>query len=454
MADDRRDLLFVDDDERIREALRPALERQGFRVTEASSAEQALELIEERRFDSILLDIRLDGMSGLDALTLFRERAPETGVVMLSGDATASDGATAILRGAVDFIEKPVVGEEKHEHLYRALETASRVSRVRRSVAPPRDAEAGGELRILGESPAIRALIESIRKIAPSQARVLIHGENGSGKELVAAAIHALSKRAGGPLVKINCAAIPKDLVESELFGYEKGAFTGAMQSKKGRFEQADGGSLFLDEIGELSAEAQAKLLRAIESGEIEHVGGTRPVRCDVRVISATNRDLSSAIESGEFRQDLYFRLNVLPIRVPALRERPGDVGLLARHFLERFCVAEGRRVKTLSPASLQLLENYSWPGNVRELRNLMERAAILVEPDVIEPEALVVWLESTPGADEAVGLRGEIERREAEAVRKALEAAGGNVTQAATALGIDRTNLHRKLRKYGIQRR
>jgi DNA-binding NtrC family response regulator len=450
MSEQRLEVLFVDDDERIRDALRPALERRGFRVTEASSAEQALELIEDQRFDAILLDIRLGGMSGLDALPLLRERRPDTGVVVLSGDATGEIGAEAIKRDAHDFIDKPVIGEEKHEHLYRALEEAARVSRVRRAPAP----EAAGELGILGESPAIRSLLETIHRVAPSQGRVLIHGENGSGKELVAAAIHALSKRASGPLVKINCAAIPKDLVESELFGYEKGAFTGAMQSKKGRFEQADEGTLFLDEIGELSAEAQAKLLRAIESGEIEHVGGTRPVRCDVRVVSATNRDLSGAIEGGEFRQDLYFRLNVLPVRVPALRERPGDVPILARYFLERFCVAEGRRPKTLSPASLELLEGYSWPGNVRELRNLMERTAILVDGDVVEPESLLVWLETTPGADDAVGLRGEIERRESDAVRKALEAAGGNVTQAAAALGIDRTNLHRKMRKYGIQRR
>jgi two-component system nitrogen regulation response regulator NtrX len=447
---DQLDLLFVDDDERIRDALRPGLERRGFRVAEASSAEQAIEMLEDRRFDSVLLDINLGGMSGLDALTVLRERTPETGVVILSGESGPANGFLAARRGAYDFIEKPVLGEEKHERLYRALEEAARVSRGRRAPSP----DGGGDLGILGESPAIRSLIETIQKVAPSQGRVLIHGENGSGKELVAAAVHALSKRASGPLVKINCAAIPKDLVESELFGYEKGAFTGAMQSKKGRFEQADEGSLFLDEIGELSAEAQAKLLRAIESGEIEHVGGTRPVSCDVRVISATNRDLAGAIENGEFRQDLYFRLNVLPVRVPALRERPGDVGLLARHFLVRFCEAEGRRPKTLSPASLELLEGYSWPGNVRELRNLMERVAILVEGDMVEPEALLVWLETTPGADDAVGLRGEIERRESEAVRRALEAAGGNVTQAAAALGIDRTNLHRKMRKYGIQRR
>ncbi len=448
-ATPRIEVLVVDDDEAVRRAVRGVLEDAGCRISEAGDAERALDLIDERRFDAIVLDLGLPGMHGLDALTRFRERSPDTGVVILTGEGTVERARQAFKSGAHDFLEKPLKDSDGNRHLEQAVHEAARVSLLRRA-APA----SGGELGILGESAPIRAMMEQIRKIAPVQSRVLIRGENGSGKELVAEAIHALSRRSAGPFVKINCAAIPKDLVESELFGYEKGAFTGATQSRRGRFEQADGGSLLLDEIGELSAEAQAKLLRAIESGEIERVGSTRPVRCDVRVLSATNRDLSGAVESGEFRQDLYFRLNVLPLQVPALRERPGDVALLANHFLAQLAEAEGRPRKHLTPEALALLESYPWPGNVRELKNLMERAAVLVEGNAITPGDLVTWLESAPAGADPVGLRGEIERREAEAVRKALEAASHNVTQAAAALGIDRTNLHRKMRKYGIQRR
>jgi transcriptional regulator with GAF, ATPase, and Fis domain len=254
--------------------------------------------------------------------------------------------------------------------------------------------------------------------------------------------------------VKLNCAAIPRDLVESELFGYERGAFTGAMQTKKGRLEVADGGSLFLDEMGDLSLEAQAKLLRAIETSEVERLGGTRTTRVDVRIISATNKDLATAIADGEFRQDLYYRLNVLPLHVPPLRERPGDVPLLAAHFLAEACAAERKPAKRLTPEAERLLAEYHWPGNVRELRNLMERVAILVESTEVAPSDLSAWMEAASGPDESAGLRGEIERRESEAIRRALESAGWNVTQAAAGLGIDRTNLHRKMRKYGISRR
>jgi transcriptional regulator with GAF, ATPase, and Fis domain len=290
--------------------------------------------------------------------------------------------------------------------------------------------------------------------VAPAQGRVLITGENGSGKELVAQAIHRGSKRSAGPFVKLNCAAIPRELLESELFGYERGAFTGAVQAKKGRFELADGGTLFLDEIGDLALDAQAKLLRALETGELERVGGTRTLTFDVRVLAATHRDLREQVESGEFRQDLYYRLNVLPIHVPALREHATDIVPLAQMFLTRFCASEGRPLLALDPEAAQLLQDYSWPGNVRELRNLMERAAVLVRGPNIAAGDLAPWLAESPDRPDRTGLRGEIERREADAIRRALDAAHWNVTQAAAGLGIDRTNLHRKMRKYGIQRR
>jgi len=452
----RSDVLIVDDHENQRQQLRGVLEDEGFRVQDAESGERGLAALGERPFDAVVLDVNMPGMDGLTALGRMVDADPELAVVIVTGENLIQRGREAVIKlGAFDVLAKMPEPEDLVAVVRQAAEL-TRSRRTRRGGAGSGEAGSGGrggDLGILGESAALRTMLETVRKVAPSQGRVLIHGENGSGKELVAAAIHALSRRASGPFIKINCAAIPKDLVESELFGYERGAFTGAMQTKKGRFELADGGTLFLDEIGELSAEAQAKLLRAIESGEIERVGGTRPVPCDVRVVSATNRNLSASIESGEFRQDLYFRLNVLPIQVPALRERGADVALLAESFLAAICAAEGRAPKTLTREAIELLQGYGWPGNVRELRNLMERATVMVDGDTIRAEDLVIWLESARAGEDAVGLRGEIERREADAVRKALDSAGWNVTQAAAALGIDRTNLHRKMRKYGIQR-
>ena len=451
MTRSRNDVLIVDDHENQRQQLRGVLEDEGFRVSDAADAETGIAQLENHEFDAVVLDVNMPGMDGLTALARLSQLDPDLAVVIVTGESLIQRGREAVLKlGAFDVLAKM----PEPDDLVGVVRQAAELTHSRRARSAPPESGDGGELGILGESPAIRTLLETIHKVAPSQSRVLIHGENGSGKELVAAAIHGLSRRSAGPFVKINCAAIPKDLVESELFGYERGAFTGAMQSKKGRFELADRGTLFLDEIGELSAEAQAKLLRAIETGEIERVGATRGVTVDVRVVSATNRNLTASVESGEFRQDLYFRLNVLPVQVPALRERGGDIALLARHFLASLCASEGKPAKTLTPEAIELLQGYSWPGNVRELRNLMERAAVMVDGDTVGAEDVVLWLEAPRSGEDAVGLRGEIERREADAVRKALEAASGNVTQAAAALGIDRTNLHRKMRKYGIQRR
>ncbi len=442
----RLDVLVVDDDPAIRDALRAVLEHAGHTVAEAETGERAIATLEERRFDVVLLDLAMPGMHGLDALERIRENAPDVGVIVVSGEATIANAMRAGQRGAFDFIEKP----PDRERLLDVVMQAAQITGLRRAA----NSKPGDDLGILGSSSAIAALIESVRRVAPSQGRVLITGENGSGKELVAQAIHVLSRRASGPFVKINCAAIPKDLVESELFGYERGAFTGALQSKKGRLELADHGTLFLDEIGDLALDAQAKLLRVIETGEVEKVGATRTQTFDVRIVAATNKDLATAVEDGSFRQDLFYRLNVLPLHVPPLRERPADIAPIAEHFLNQFCTTEGHAPKRLTPDAQTLLEEYHWPGNVRELRNLMERAAILVEGTEVRAEDLTSWLERSAEHGDGVGLRGEIERREAEAIRKALESANGNVTQAATGLGIDRTNLHRKMRKYGIARR
>ena len=450
-------VLTVDDDPAIRRMLRAVLEDEGHVTGEAPDAVAAYAALAERRWDVVLLDLSMPGEHGLDALVRIREQAPDTAVVVVSGESSIENALRAGQRGAFDFVAKPV---RDPEHLLAVIREAVRVTRLRRgseahetAVERTRSAD-DATLGILGASPAIERLREQIRRVAPAQGRVLITGENGAGKELAAHAVHRLSKRAAGPFVKLNCAAIPKDLLESELFGYEKGAFTGAVATKKGRLELADGGTLFLDEIGDLALDAQAKLLRVLETGEIERVGGTRTAQVDVRLVAATNKDLPAAVRAGEFREDLWFRLNVLPITVPPLRERRGDAIALATHYLDVFAAAEGRSPLTLSEDARELLERYHWPGNVRELRNLMERAVVLVSGAVVTAADLDPWLESPPEEGDDAGLKGKVARSEIESIRRALDAADWNVTQAAAGLGIDRTNLHRKMRKYGIARR
>jgi two-component system nitrogen regulation response regulator NtrX len=462
-------VLTVDDDARIRRTLRGVLEDEGHETGEAANASEAYAALEKRRWDAVLLDLTMPGEHGLDALLKIREQAPDTAVIVVSGESTLENAVKAGQRGAFDFVPKPI---NDPEHLLDVLREAVKVTRLRRGTKPGpngggRTAGAGGAQgskvaegsdiamsTIVGDCPAVERMREQIRRVAPSNGRVLITGENGAGKELAALAVHALSKRSGGAFVKLNCAAIPKDLLESELFGYEKGAFTGAVTSKKGRLELADGGTLFLDEIGDLALDAQAKLLRALETGEIERLGGTRTAKVDVRLLAATNKDLAAAVKAGDFREDLYFRLNVLPVAVPPLRERKADIGPLASHFLERFAEAEGRAPMTLADDARELLEEYHWPGNVREMRNLMERAVVLVKDDVVTAADLNPWLESPPEEGEDAGLKGKVARSEIDSIRRALDAADWNVTQAAAGLGIDRTNLHRKMRKYGIARR
>ena len=452
-------VLTVDDDPAIRRTLRAVLEDEGHETGEASNANEAYAALEQRRWDAVLLDLTMPGEHGLDALLKIREQAPDTAVIIVSGESTLENAVKAGQRGAFDFVAKPI---RDPEHLREAVKLTRLRRGVGEAVAAGANAGAGGAessdaaatLGIIGQCPAVERLREQIRRVAPSNGRVLITGENGAGKELAALAIHGLSKRAAGPFVKLNCAAIPKDLLESELFGYEKGAFTGAVTTKKGRLELADGGTLFLDEVGDLALDAQAKLLRAIETGEIERVGGTRTSKVDVRLVAATNKDLAAAVKAGDFREDLYFRLNVLPLVVPPLRERKSDVGRLASYFLARFCEAETRTPMSLSDDARELLEEYHWPGNVREMRNLMERAVVLVSGDAITAADLNPWLETPPEEGEDAGLKGKVARSEIDSIRRALESADWNVTQAAAGLGIDRTNLHRKMRKYGIARR
>ncbi len=476
MKDTRLRILVVDDEPGIREMLTTRFELDGHAVDTAATGERALAVLAERAFDVAFVDLNLGG--GMNGLEFLRRARPEHGdltAVMISAQGSIAEAVEATKLGAFDFLEKPL-DPARLELVLRHLSERAALQRRARAVA------VGGApgLEMIGASESLGRLKKEIERIAPTGGKVLITGENGSGKELVARAIHLGSRRAGAPFVKLNCAAIPRDLIESELFGYERGAFTGAVQAKKGKLEMADGGTLFLDEIGDLSLEAQAKLLRAIETGEVERVGGTKTSTVDVRLVSATHKDLAAQVRAGLFREDLYFRLNVLPLHVPPLRERREDIPVLAAHFLSTFAEAEGLAHKELAPDASALLTEYSWPGNVRELRNLMERTVILVAGPIVHAGDIADWLvpvtRRAPGEGRAISggaaglsvgdapddddlpaepgtLREELEKREAEAIVTVLDAARWNVTQAATQLGVDRTNLHRKMRKYGIRR-
>ncbi|MBI5838008.1 MAG: sigma-54-dependent Fis family transcriptional regulator [Candidatus Eisenbacteria bacterium] len=444
-------LLVVDDEANVRRAIRQFFEDLGHSVREAGSVAEARGELHGGGVDLVLLDVRMPREDGLTLLREAQAGAAVPGadvplVLMMSGHATVELAVQATRMGAHDFLEKPPDPERWSLAVRNALE----VLRLRRENARLRGAVPSPGL--LGNSPSMRSLLAAIGKVGPTLGRVLIQGENGTGKELVAMALHAASPRAGGPFVKLNCAALPRDLVESELFGHEKGAFTGAAAAKPGRLELAQGGTLFLDEIGDLSAEAQAKFLRVLETGEFERVGGVKPMRSDARILSATNKDLPALVKKGEFREDLFFRLHVVPLQVPALRDRPGDVALLARHYLDVFAALHDRPRRDLESGAVELLEHHRWPGNVRELRNLMERLVILAEPGPLraaEVERALPREDAPSGSD----LRGALDGAEREALVRALAGSGWNVSEAAEALGIDRASLHRKIRKYGLRR-
>ncbi|MSR22337.1 MAG: sigma-54-dependent Fis family transcriptional regulator [Gemmatimonadetes bacterium] len=435
--------------------LRSLLEENGFVVVEAGSAEKALTLLEEERPEVVLLDLVLPGASGLESLSRFRKELPGTPVIMMSGEATLADAVRATREGAFHFLEKPLSPEAVLVTLRAALE----VSRARALSRALRE-ELGASALLVGSSAAMERVRDTIRKVAPTEARVLIEGESGTGKELAATAIHELSPRRGGPFVRVNSAAIPRDLVESEMFGHERGAFTGATSRRLGRFELAHGGTLFLDEVGDLGAEAQGKLLRVLESGTLERLGGHDPIRVDVRVLAATNRELRREAEAGRFREDLLFRLDVVPLRMPPLRERPEDLPILAEHIAERLRRREGLVVPELSPAAMEELAAHSWPGNVRELINLFERLSILHAGRRVEPEGIRHALDSphTRAASvpnrrsDSPSLRERLDEHEAELIRDALRAARENVAEAARRLRTDRANLYRRMKRLGIR--
>jgi two-component system nitrogen regulation response regulator NtrX len=434
-------ILIVDDERNILSSLQGALGREDYAVDVAATLAEARDKLREA-FDVLLLDVRLPDGSGIDLLSEVRQAAPETVVIMMSGHATIDTAVEATRLGAFDFFEKPVSLERllvvlRNATRNRALETENR--RLRASWAAA----------IVGRAPAIERVLGEIEKAGPADARVLIQGENGTGKELVARALHAASPRRSMPFVAVNCSAIPEELVESELFGHERGAFTGATQSRRGRFEEAHGGTLFLDEIGDLSARAQTKLLRVLQEGELTRVGGSRNVRVDARVIAATNHDLQAAVKDGAFREDLYFRLAVIPITVPPLRERSADIPLLVHAFADE--LGRGRK-RQFSDEAVDALARHPFPGNVRELRNLVERLLIMNAEETIGAAHVRAVLPDLPDAgDGDVRLADAVRAFERRAIERAIAEAGGNVTHAAARLGLERSHLYKKMKKLGM---
>ncbi len=451
----KESILVVDDEAGVRASLAGILGDEGYAVHAVETGEAALAALAARRFDLVLLDVWLPGRDGLEVLGRIRETDAELPVVVISGHGTIETAVKAVRLGAQDFVEKPLSLEKTLLAVKNALQRRRLESEVR-ALKQRLDER----YVMVGESPALRRLRAEIEQAAPSNGRALIFGENGTGKELVARAIHAGSLRASGPFVEVNCAAIPEELIESELFGHVKGAFTGALAARKGKFELADGGTLFLDEIADMSLKTQAKVLRALQEQRIEPVGGAGSVEVDVRVIAATNKDLEEEIREGRFREDLFFRLNVIPFRVPPLRERREDVPLLARHFMELLSAEHGRRPRSLAPEALAALAQLPWPGNVRELRNIIERLVIMTPGDTIErrhlPASLLEALPAEAAAAEDGGVGGGslVEAREAFERRYILEKyreCGGNMSRTAEALGVERSNLYRKMKAYGL---
>jgi two-component system, NtrC family, nitrogen regulation response regulator NtrX len=455
-------ILIVDDEKNIRRTLRMVLEGEGFEVLEAGSASEAKGLLGSERVELLVLDIKLGEDNGLDLLTAIK--AGDLGerdlpVIVISGHATVGDALRATREGAFDFLEKPLDRDVLLLRVRNALERRA----IGREVETLR-AAAGQRHEMIGAAPAMQALFRQIAKVAPTKGRVLITGESGTGKELIARAIHEASALAKGAFVKVNCAAIPDELIESELFGHERGAFTGASARRRGLFEVADGGTLFLDEIGDMSLEAQAKVLRVLQTGELVRVGGEKTIRVECRVIAATNKDLEHEVPAGRFREDLFFRLNVVPLRSPSLRERIEDVPLLAESFVRQCCAENGFRPKRLSPGVIARLCAHTWPGNVRELRNVIERLVIMSDEEITERDMPPLGggprhAGSPPSAEvdlrryATLQLRDFRDQVEREFLRMKLDELEWNISRTAAALGIERTNLHKRLRALGLSR-
>jgi DNA-binding NtrC family response regulator len=446
-------VLIVDDEKNIQVTLSRALTMEGYLAETAGGGLEALEKIAALPVDVVVMDVRMPDLDGLEVLRRAQQARPGLPVVIMSGHGSIETVRQAFKLGAFDYLEKPITEREK---LVAAVRNAVALSRLAAENAELR--REAGPFRMLGQGQAMQKLLALVRRAGPSEGRVLVTGENGTGKELVARALHEASRRREGPFVKVNCAAVPAELIESELFGHEKGAFTGAVAARRGRFEMADQGTLFLDEVGDMPPAMQAKVLRVLQEGEFERVGGHQTLKCDVRVVAATNKDLQSEVAAGRFREDLYYRLAVVPVQVPPLRQRREDVPELAEAFLAEACARNGRRPMTFAREAFLALQGHEWPGNVRELRNLVERLAILCDGPGISAEDVAAVL---PGARrprperfrEGVPLKDLVDEAERDIVLAALERNQDNVAETARALGLERSHLYKKMRALGIRR-
>ena len=447
-------ILVIDDDQAIRESMRMILEYEGYECLLAPAGQEGIALVERESPDLVFLDVKMPGMDGLEALRRIRATTESLPVVIISGHGTASTGFEAKELGAFAFVEKPLA----REHVLVTVQSAVEQRRLRDENRSLRRAE---ELRheLVGESAVLKQVLEAVRRAAPTGATVLLTGESGVGKELIARALPRNSQRARERFVQVNCAAIPEDLIESELFGHERGSFTGATEKQIGKFEQADRGTIFLDEIGDMSQKTQAKVLRVLQEGEVERIGSARTIKVDVRVIAATNKDLEQEIEKGHFREDLYFRLSVIPIRVPPLRERPEDIPLLVRHFVDLFGRENNRRPARFSPGSIEWLQKARWKGNIRELKNTVERLLIMTPRETIDVADVrdSVRLDGRPASPDNGGEKPGTLREFKEASERAflvekLRENGWNISKTAEVIGTPRSNLYKKLEQYEIK--
>jgi two-component system nitrogen regulation response regulator NtrX len=453
-------ILIIDDEEGVRNSLAGVMKDEGYEVVTAASGRQGIDLLQETQPAVSLLDIAMPEMDGIETLRRLKEIRPEMPVIMITGHGTIETAVKTTKMGAYDFIVKP----PELEHLTLVVKHGIEESRLRKeNESLRRSIERRNEL--VGESRTVKVLKRQIALAGPTNGWVLIHGESGTGKELVARAIHRASKRCLGPFIEVNCAAIPQELIESELFGHEKGSFTGATGMKRGKFELAHNGTIFLDEIADMSLATQAKVLRVLEGQEFQRVGGTKTLKADVRVIAASNKNLSEEIKRGAFREDLYYRLNVLPLDVPPLRDRADDIPLLVRHFLKEFSTEYGQKTKTIDDAALNLFMKYQWPGNVRELRNIIERLIIMAPGPVLKVEDVPPPISSPLREQQAqattqagrngynhVTLKDARAEFEREFITRKLREYNGNVSRTADAIGVERSNLHRKIKALGIE--
>jgi nitrogen regulation protein NR(I) len=466
MLPERKQVLIVDDEPNLRKILSHQLSRDGYDVLTAEDGEQGLAQLREHHIDLVITDLKMPKVDGMTLLKRALEEDPELPIVLITAHGTIDTAVEALKSGAFDFVTKPFDKDEVRQIVAKALKTRE----LRGADATPTATSSGARFGIIGASPGIAELYSILERVADTPTTVLITGESGTGKELVARALHVHSGRKERPFIKVNCAAIPKELIESELFGYERGAFTGAVSSKPGRFELANGGTLFLDEIGEIPIEMQVKLLRALQESEFERVGGIKTIRVDVRLVAATNRDLKKLIANGSFREDLFYRLNVVPIRLPALRERTADIPLLVEHFLAKFNERLKKRVEGVEPDALEALVQYPWPGNIRELENVVERAVLFCDTQRVRAGDLPHEIRGIPAmanvplpeADLQAALAGEgglkehvkvaMSRLEKELVSRALQQTNGNVTHAARLLKISRKGLQLKMKELGLR--